>query len=762
MTVEPTTAAPAPTPALVERPAPRRRTPGGVVQHLAQTPPPPPGIGHPLLAANLTLAAGSLVHVTGMGAGWLAAAGAAASAVSAAVTRLSLGPTSGGIAAYTGLSSAAVCGWLAWAAHTSPWTPVSLGSLLLGTVTLGPWYGWLRRRRERLERQQAEIRALTRAQQKRHTWEEILAKAGARDVRVTSEEPFRAGFVLDLVLGPQAPDFRALASMAPTIERVAAYATALPIRAGSIQVERGKDGLAHQARLIVPTRDVLAETIECPDLDGPRSIHDPLVIGQYVDGSDVEVVFRSVHGMFAGMNDAGKSGQLNVHIAQLTQCVDAVTWYIAGNKAVRGLSPWLLPWLRGEAERPAFDWVAGDWDEAMRMLLDAYRAVDGRQAMYADGADKWEPSPEGPQINILIDEAPDLFAHPGVKTTHKGEKVTFSELVLKLMRLARSEAIQIIFLSQRGTATMIGPDGGDIKSQIVYRLGFRATGNMTDVNAVFNGDTAGIELSTLPNGAFYVELKGFARPRLAKGYWLDPERIKDFAIRNAQFCGSVDPETAALMEHYQERWTRDNQRQLLDTIAGKRRARLAGAAPVDTAQGEEGLVFDMGEIERMMPQLPRDLVDRARQAEERDQEVEQGRQDIARLQNNLDALTGETDALLEQIRAAYELPPISDEERNIRQPEVRPALPAGTASLLGLLASSDLLYAQDGWLPSKDVVAAVAKHLGWPDSSEGARRVADALRAVGIEAKRVSVDGDRFMGYNVAALRKAVRKHLGQ
>jgi hypothetical protein len=77
---------------------------------------------------------------------------------------------------------------------------------------------------------------------------------------------------------------------------------------------------------------------------------------------------------------------------------------------------------------------------------------------------------DDPQITILIDESPDLLINNKVKTTHKGERVTFSELVLKLVRLARSEAIQIIFLSQRGTATMIGPDGGDVKSQVVYRL----------------------------------------------------------------------------------------------------------------------------------------------------------------------------------------------------------------------------------------------------------------------------------------------------
>jgi hypothetical protein len=142
---------------------------------------------------------------------------------------------------------------------------------------------------------------------------------------------------------------------------------------------------------------------------------------------------------------------------------------------------------------------------------------------------------------------------------------------------------------------------------------------MTDVNAVFSTDTTGIELSTLPNGAFYLEQKGYVRPRLAKGYFISPERIKTYAIANAAFVGAVDDRTAALMPDYPQRWTRPNQRELLETIAGRREPAVSGQATVaDTEEGDEPMSLNWDELNEMLPQVPQDLIDKANRAEELD------------------------------------------------------------------------------------------------------------------------------------------------
>jgi hypothetical protein len=755
----------------VQRPVRQRVRPINLVHHLAETPAPRPEVGHPLLAMSATLAAGSVAHAVEAAPWWFLAGGGVASVVSALVAKARFND-GGPEAVYAATSSAAVGGWLAWASATTPWSAASLGALALGTLIFGPVYGLLRWQRDKANRQEVAARAIARELHKRHTWSTILDKAGSKDITIASERAFRAGFALELILGPASPDFRTLASLTPSIERIAAHETGLPIRPGSIQVERGT--YAHQATLVVPTRDVLNELIEFPQVCGPRSIHDPLPIGQFIDGNEVEVTFRSIHGMFAGMNDAGKSNLLNVHTVLLSQCTDNVTWYIAGNKAVRGLAPWLLPCLHGEIDpstgnpldRTPFDWVAGDWDEAMRMLLNAYRALDGRQAMFANGADKWEPSENDPQITILIDESPDLFASNKVKTTHQGERVTFSSLVLKLVRLARSEAIQIIFLSQRGTATMIGPDGGDVKSQVVYRLGFRATGNMTDVNAVFSTDTTGVELSTLPNGAFYLEQKGYVRPRLAKGYFISPERIKTYAIANAAFVGAVDDRTAALMPDYPQRWTRPNQRELLETIAGRREPGVSSQTAVaDTEEGNEPMSLNWDELNEMLPQVPQDLIDKVNRAEELDRVAQKGKEDLAKL---TESLTTDLASEIDELERRLAMPVVPDEQRNTttlpaaaQQPAGEP-LPADTLALLGALAAANLLYTQERWLRSTDILAAVAGMLGWPQNTEGGRRLSAALAPIGVESSRESIEGKKYTVYPVVALREAIKRHHQQ
>lgn len=746
----------------------RRVRPVNVVQHLAQRPPPRPELGHPLLATSVILAAGSVINASDAAAPWwFLAGGGLACVVSVLVTKDRF-RDGGPEAVFAATSTAATAGWLAWVADTTPWSAASLGTLALGTVTLGPVYGLLRWRRDKANRTEVQARALAREQHKRHTWVSILDKAGAKDITITRERTFRAGFALELTLGPNSPEFRTLASLTPGIERIAAHETGLPIRPGSIQLERGT--YAHQATLVIPTRDVLNEIIEFPELVGPRSIHDPLLIGQFIDGNEVEVSFRSIHGMFAGMNDAGKSTLLNVHTVQLTQCIDNVTWYIAGNKAVRGLAAWLLPCLHGEIDpstgqpldRFPFDWVAGDWDEAMRMLLNAYRAVDGRQAMFANGADKWTPTSDDPQITILIDESPDLFATDKTKVTHKGERVTFSELVLKLVRLARSEAIQLIFLAQRGTATMLGPDGGDLKSQIVYRLGFRAMGNMTDVNAVFCTDTVGVELSQLPNGAFHIEQKGYLRPRLAKGYWLAPERIKTYAITNAQYLGAVDEPTAALMPDYAQRWTRPNQRELLDTIAGRR---APGDTPpqLQTADidhpARDDMTLDWEELTKMVPQVPQELIARAEHEQKLQRRSQQGRQEGRRFTETFVAeLNAEFDEL-ERSMARSGVPDEKNTRPTVPTQSASEPLPADTLEVLGTLAASSLLYPAQRWLRSAEILATVADVLGWPTNTEGGRRLSAALAPLGITSSRESIEGKKHTVYPAKALREAIQRH---
>jgi hypothetical protein len=291
---------------------------------------------------------------------------------------------------------------------------------------------------------------------------------------------------------------------------------------------------------------------------------------------------------------------------------------------------------------------------------------------------------------------------------------------------------------------------------------------MTDVNAVFSTDTIGVELSTLPNGAFYIEQKGYLRPRLGKGYFLTPERIKTYAIANSKFVGAVDDRTAALMPDYAQRWTRPNQRELLETIAGRRGPGISTQAAVaDIEEQEEGepMSADWDELNKMLPQVPQDLIDKANRAAELEQIAQAGKQDLAKLNESLN-----TDLASEiaELECQLAMPVVPEDKRNTTtrpadpQQSTSEPLPADTLALLGALAATNLLYTQQRWLRSTDILAAVAEVLGWPENTEGGRRLSAALAPVGVESSRESIEGKKYTVYPVVALREAIRQHHQQ
>ena len=745
---------PAINPAPVLRPRPSRLP---TAAGLRDVPAPPPHVGHPLLAISAQLAAASLLDASDVSAWWVFAGTAIAGIAVPAVAhqRFSVpgwkdhetGAYHDGVArpeiGFSFLTAVATGGWLTWTTATTPWSMAPIATLLIGSSALGAGYGTLRWRRDKRNRKQVETRAVAREQAKRQIWEQVLTKAGAKGITVGATESFHAGISMPLTLGENSPDYNGLVGCIPSIERIAARITGLPIRSGSIQIQRGK--FAHEAVMIVPTRDVLNEVIELPDLHGPRSVTEPMVTGQYVDGNEVQVTFRGFHGMFAGMTNFGKSALLDAHMTQLTRCTDNVTFCLAGNKAVRWLRPWLKPWLQGAAAVPPIDWVAGDIDEALLVLADIYRAIDGRQAMPNNGDTGWEPTPENPQITILVDESTDLLESTKTITTHKGEKKDFSDLLLTIVRTARSEAIQVIFCAQRGTATLLGGNGGDLKSQVLYRAGFRATGNMTDVNAVFSTNTTGIELSELPKGAWYVELEDDHRPKLAKGYWTTPARISEYAIEATAYVGGVDAPTAELMEHYTGRWSRPGQLAFLEKVnGGSLRPELLDILTAGAPATASTAVTNAGPSSEDMP----DVYAAAGDYDASDV--------MARIKAWADQKENEQDTtadvkLLEQL---WDQPEISENARNIGPV----ALPTDTLDLLAALHASGVLYAsEEEWIPAADIRALAAHELDWPENTEGNRRIVAALAALGVESKRVTKK--KITAYPVDELKAAAARH---
>lgn len=85
--------------------------------------------------------------------------------------------------------------------------------------------------------------------------------------------------------------------------------------------------------------DPHADVIAWP---GPSvtSITQPVKLGLFEDGSPVRVSLLRRHALVGGVAGAGKSGGVNVILADLSACPDVVIW---GIDLKRGME--LLPWV---------------------------------------------------------------------------------------------------------------------------------------------------------------------------------------------------------------------------------------------------------------------------------------------------------------------------------------------------------------------------------------------------------------------------------
>lgn len=745
----------------------------GLARRLADAPPPPHEVNDPAYAVQVLALVGSAAYFAEVAPWWFVAGGGAA-ALSAAVathTRLHHSPAT----LYAASSTLAAGGIVAAGAEWGSLTGVGLA--VLGGALFGPLYASLRQRHARAHEKERQAFEAARAERKRDDWEAIFKTAGAADVLVArelnvapwsnGERKLPAGFALALELGDKAPEGRFLASMTPKIEQLAARRLKLPIRSGTIQV--APRGLAHEWEITVPTRDVLGEDVPFVLESGPRSVNDVIYTAMAADGTGLGVdLMLTPHGMFVGQNNQGKTVFLCVHMVELTRCVDSVVWAISGNKPVRLFKPWLEAFLRGTPStesktgyvEPVLDWVCGnDIEEACRVLMDAYKAIHLRQAMASDddAGDKWIPTPEKPRLTIVIDEAPDLMDNTWYRckpfdwtgdTVEEDEKnsrmtgYTFAEMMLKIVRLARSEAISLIFLTQRATNTMLGDHAGDIKTQLAYRVSFKQV-SAAEASRTFTGETIGVNVNELKQGEIFMEDGESIRPIRGKGCNAHWDVVRAASVAHTVYAQPLDPRTALGLDFYAERWTRPSQQAFLRSLITN---------PVRTVPGQspERLGIEAQESARQIPDvapsIARDQVEQA--AEELDTSVEALRERFPELRD-LD-VNGVPD----------------DEEPPAPTPwgaRIDPTLHEFTRTLLDLIASSDLLHAE--WVPTQDILRLVEQELPeWPcDSTEGGRRVKWALGQAGVEQPNnpPKISRKRLpQGYHVRDIKLALDRYL--
>lgn len=281
--------------------------------------------------------------------------------------------------------------------------------------------------------------------------------------------------------------------------------TGVRLRRNWVEVEQTE--YAGEYTVAVMTKDVMAEVRPYVDDATPASINDPAPIGVHVDGTRATLDLRG-HGQVIAQSGAGKTSFINLVVAYLTRCVDAVPWLCGRRKQYESWGAWLESYMGTDHDLP-IDWIANGQEDTVNMLLAAWLIVQWRQAVPFDEREAW------PAVVILLDEATDVLADTTVSVTYGGERFTASKLLEMLGRGAMSAGVYIVPITHRGTNAMFGDQGGNTKSSFAWSAALRSN-DEADLGRVI-GDH---KLQPLEHqGELYLKQRSQA-PRRTKGDYM--------------------------------------------------------------------------------------------------------------------------------------------------------------------------------------------------------------------------------------------------
>jgi S-DNA-T family DNA segregation ATPase FtsK/SpoIIIE len=403
--------------------------------------------------------------------------------------------------AYAATVTFSVGGWLTMATVLGPFTPPLPQILGIGTLILAvPW--WAHRRR----------RAKVSVERKLAAWPDIARTIGLIGSEVMSATVdvwgWRARF--RLARGQTITDVTA---------RIPAIESSLGTYRGSVRVYPTPDDLANRFELRVLDTDPHADAIPWP---GPsvRSITEPIELGPFEDATPCRVLFLRRHAIFGGTTGSGKSGGLNVLLANLTACSDVIIWAIDLKRGME-LGPW----------HDCIDRLATTPEQATALLRDAVAIKEARaEFLAAHGQRVWEPTPEMPALVIIIDEYAELAeqAPDAMDDTDS------------LARIGRAVAVTMIAATQRPTQEAMGK--GAVRSQMDLRICFRVR-EQRDVDLVLGQGMlkAGWNAHKLDApGKFLISAQEHRIPRRARAYLVNDEVVSATSARHAQIRRQLD------------------------------------------------------------------------------------------------------------------------------------------------------------------------------------------------------------------------------
>ncbi|NEB79397.1 hypothetical protein G3I40_29885 [Streptomyces sp. SID14478] len=510
-----------------------------------------------LSATTGALAVATTGAATGMPPMWAMAVGGAG-ALGHTVAGLKV-RNAGRTLAFKAASWLVGAGWTTWAMTTGPLSWAALGSLATIGVGMGAGARSVALYEEAREEEalaaerrliaqelSAERRAIA-AQ-----WVERIARICTITVKVKGVKMWETGNGYSLDIEPQG---------GITYDRIAQYAAALSADA---KLPHGCTAAVgpgvHQGRAIVDvtTRNVLSEARAYPEDYSPLSILTGIPWGFRTNGDDVPAYLREQCALVVGPTGSGKTNMLHTIIGGFARAEDVLTWVIDLNAGSAGL-PWVRHALGGELKqpdgapvRPGVDWLAGTYDEALK-LLDAAIAIGlARKRGYQDlmakhDTDLLPVSAKIPQIMLVIDEGAEIL----VSTDRQMKEL--AKRILEFIRMHRS-------MGGRTVITALGATGSVLGNLLIRReakVRVALTGGETegmDLSRMFPG-RKGLRVDQAPfKGAGFMgtpESPG----ALFKAWRIKPSQIRDITVATSQRHPRLDDVSVkAAGPDYARRW----------------------------------------------------------------------------------------------------------------------------------------------------------------------------------------------------------------
>lgn len=337
-------------------------------------------------------------------------------------------------------------------------------------------------------------------------WATILRSVSkGKDFRIIEHQKTNAGEVVHAALPKDGSMlFGTIAQCGEEIEVILDdWGIKVPPKSVTFERAVGRDGKVSSTEFLihVDVHNVLSTVIPLTVDHTVRSVNEPFSLGPYADGKPAQDTVREKNFLLVGQTGDGKSNALAVLYERITRCNDALLW-VVDLKSGLSVRPMLDVWLEGVVDgdtgklvkRPVPDWVAADRWEAWRMVNAFHELMNARYLHMK--TNKLIPTPEFPQIILVIDEASDLYSTDTLDMPgpHYSQ---FAEIEARSTRKCRGAAMTQGKCLQRNTITAAGSNDAD--ANFLWRMSLGAA-SQTDAGMVFQKQVNDVNLATLTAG----------------------------------------------------------------------------------------------------------------------------------------------------------------------------------------------------------------------------------------------------------------------